>query len=44
MRELILGNYRLIYELRDDVLYILGVVHGARDLAGLWERERRSPP
>lgn len=41
IRELLLGNYRLLYELREEQIYILGVIHGARDLAALWEREGR---
>ena len=42
VRELLVGNYRLIYEIHETAVYILGVVHGARDLATLWDREGRS--
>lgn len=35
VREILLGNYRLIYEVRRDAVYVLSVVHGARDLAAL---------
>ena len=42
VRELLLGNYRLLYEIHDKTIYILGLIHGARDLAALWEREGRS--
>ena len=41
VRELIVGNYRLIHEVADDAVYVLGVIHGARDLAQLWEDEPR---
>lgn len=33
VRELIVGNYRIIYELKSRKIYILTVVHGARLLA-----------
>ena len=39
-RELLVDNYRLIYEIRADTLYILRLVHGARDLAALWDRDQ----
>jgi plasmid stabilization system protein ParE len=41
VRELLLGSYRLIYEAREKRVYVLGLVHGARDLAALWSREQR---
>ena len=41
IRELIVGNYRLIYQLTDQAIYIVGFIHGARDLWALWEREGR---
>ena len=39
VRELLPSSYRLLYEIREDAIYILGLIHGARDLAGLWGRE-----
>lgn len=41
VRELLPGNHRLIYELHPDIatVAILGVIHGARDQAAVWERE-----
>ena len=42
IRELLVGNYRLIYQMRDRRIFILGLIHGARDLSALWEREGRS--
>jgi plasmid stabilization system protein ParE len=42
LRELLIGNYRLLYEIHDDTIGILALIHGARDLAALWAREGRS--
>jgi len=41
VRELIDGNYRLIYELTADAVTVVGVIHGALDLAKLWRRDPR---
>ena len=41
VRELLVGNYRLIYEIRQEAIYVLGVIHGARQLGRLWSRETR---
>ena len=41
IRELIVKTYRLIYQVTERTTYILGFIHGARDLSALWERERR---
>ena len=43
LRELILHSYRLDYHVTEEVVHV-GFVHGARDLAALWEREGRSKP
>lgn len=42
LRELLVGSHRLIYEVAGADVYILALVHGARDLEGLWESEPRS--
>jgi toxin ParE1/3/4 len=42
VRELIVGSYRLIYEVSDETVHVLALVHGARDLPGAWEAERGS--
>lgn len=42
IRELFIGNYRLIYKITDRVVFIIGFIHGARDLWALWEREDRT--
>lgn len=39
VRELIVGNYRVIYRLLDRRLDILAVVHGRRDLLSRLSRE-----
>lgn len=41
LRELLPAVYRLIYRVDTETVSIVAVVHGARDLAALWERERR---
>lgn len=33
-RELIVGNYRVIYEPRPEQVEIVAVIHGSRDLGG----------
>lgn len=42
VRELLLGNYRLIFEVQEKTVYVLAVIHAARDLAALWRLEARS--
>jgi toxin ParE1/3/4 len=44
VRELIVGSYRLIYEIDGADVSILGLINGARDLAALWDREGHSGP
>jgi len=41
IRELFVGNYRLIYQVAEQAVYVVGFIHGARDLWALWERESR---
>jgi len=40
-RELFVRRYRLIYQVTEQTIYIIGFIHGARDLLALWEREGR---
>jgi len=42
IRELFVRSYRLIYQVAEQAVYIVGFIHGARDLLALWEREGRS--
>jgi toxin ParE1/3/4 len=44
VRELIVGSYRLIYEIEGTDVHVLGLIHGARDLASLWGEGGRSEP
>jgi plasmid stabilization system protein ParE len=39
IRELFILNYRLIYQISSDTAFILGFVHGARDLWNLWKKK-----
>jgi plasmid stabilization system protein ParE len=41
IRELFVSSYRLIYQVTKQSVYLIGFIHGARDLWALWERERR---
>ena len=41
IRELFLGSHRMIYQVTTDRVFIIGLVHGARDLAAMWLREKR---
>jgi plasmid stabilization system protein ParE len=41
IRELFVRNYRLIYQVTEQTIYVVGFIHGARDLWALWEKERR---
>ena len=42
IRELFVRDYRLIYQITESTIYVIGFVHGARDLWSLWEREKRN--
>ncbi len=42
IRELLIGNYRLLYQLRKSDALVIALIHGARDLASLWKRDPRS--
>jgi len=41
IRELFLKSYRLICQVTAQHIYILGLIHGARDLWVLWKKEGR---
>jgi len=41
VRELFVRRYRLMYQVSEQTVYIIGFIHGARDLLALWEREER---
>ncbi|MEK7812817.1 MAG: type II toxin-antitoxin system RelE/ParE family toxin [Candidatus Desantisbacteria bacterium] len=42
VRELLAGNYRLIYQITEQNVYIIGFIHGARDLLAVWEQDEQS--
>ena len=39
-RELFVCNYRLIYRVADDAVYVVSFIHGSRDLWSFWKRQR----
>lgn len=39
LREVLFRNYRIVYLLQDDKIFILRVIHSARDLQTLVRRE-----
>jgi plasmid stabilization system protein ParE len=41
VREILVRSYRLVYSISGETLYILGLIHGARELGAVWEREKR---
>ena len=41
IREFLVRSYRLIYQVTEHAVHIIGFIHGARDLRTLWEREGR---
>ncbi|MBI5874584.1 MAG: type II toxin-antitoxin system RelE/ParE family toxin [Deltaproteobacteria bacterium] len=41
VRELLIREYRLIYSIEPSRIVILALVHGARDLKTLWEKEHK---
>jgi len=44
IREVIIGNYRLIYLVSEESIHILALIHGSRDLKAWWEKEARDIP
>lgn len=41
IREILIRDNRLIYKIEQSSIVILALVHGARDLKALWEKENR---
>jgi toxin ParE1/3/4 len=37
LREVLVGNYRIIYEVRGEICYVLAIVHGSRDLTRVFQ-------
>ncbi len=40
IREIFVGSFRLVYRISGNRVEVLAFVHGVRDLAALWQRER----
>ena len=38
IREVIVGNYRLIYSTEQSRIVVLAIIHGYRDFNALWEK------
>ena len=43
IREIFVRSYRLIYLVKEGAVFIIGFIHGARDLDSLWSPEERVP-
>ncbi len=39
LRELIIGSYRMVYELMPNTVQIIGIIHGRRDLKSALQPE-----
>ncbi len=37
IREILVRRYRMIYQVRDESVHMLAIVHGARDLPDAWD-------
>ena len=44
IREVFVGSYRLVYRILLNRVEVLALVHGARDLAAIWQREKPDEP
>ena len=33
MREILIYSYRILYEIKSDQVYVIGIIHGRRDFA-----------
>ncbi|HEX9829854.1 MAG TPA: type II toxin-antitoxin system RelE/ParE family toxin [Bacteroidota bacterium] len=40
IRELLIHEYRMIYQVRNDQVLILGIIHGRRDLKRVWQGKK----
>ena len=41
IREIFVRSYRLIYQVKEKTIFVIGFIHGARDLDALWNPEER---
>ncbi|MFQ5964435.1 MAG: type II toxin-antitoxin system RelE/ParE family toxin [Candidatus Scalinduaceae bacterium] len=42
IHEIFVRSYRMIYQVAEGTVYIIGFIHGARDLNTIWKQEKRS--
>lgn len=40
LRELFVCNHRLIYQITPHTVFVVGFIHGSRDLWAVWKRRR----
>lgn len=43
LREIFVKRYRLLYQVTDQTVFIIGLIHSARDLLAHWEEQERNP-
>jgi addiction module RelE/StbE family toxin len=43
IREIFIKSFRLIYKIEKNTIFIIGIIHGARDLLTLWDKEKKIP-
>ena len=43
VRQDFVDGYRLIFEIRGEAIYILGLIHARRDFESAWNNPQRSP-
>lgn len=41
IREIFIGDYRLIYKIEENLISIIAVIHGSRDLRKILQKEKR---
>lgn len=41
LREIYIHNYRLIYQIEQERISILALIHGRRDLSSAWSEKQR---
>ena len=41
IREVFISNYRLIYQVAENNILVLALIHGSRDLFALWHKQKR---
>jgi len=44
IHEIFERRYRILYRIDSDLIHVIAVIHGARDLKKVWESESRGDP